>query len=180
MISLRNVLLVALGILCHCSIAQAQEFQKQTPLNLTSTDPTPKSFRLVPPQQVLVLYEAESLEEIDPFSDGAGPEALEKLEAQLAQQVHDVKVLVRLYSTDNIKKIHVKIGTRLGGMDFAAYSFAFDQSESLPEPFKYARSGKTVVLTLGQIKGLTRYQAEVILEGPDGIRSEPAYFSSEP
>ncbi len=180
MISLRIVLLLALGVLCHCSIAQAQELQKQTALETTPITAPKTTLRLVPPQQVLVLYEAESLEEIDPFADGAGPEALEKLEAQLDQQVHNVKVLVRLYSTDNVKKIHVKLGTSLGGVDFAAYSFAFDQSESLPEPFKYARSGKTVVLTLGQVKGLTRYQAEVILEGPDGTRSEPAYFSSEP
>ncbi len=131
--------------------------------------------RQLPAKQVVLLYELpELLDE---------PELLEEpdqlLEDDLDNQVHNLKVLLHLFSTAHLSKIHVKVGTVPGSTDFASHTFDFDEKTGEDARFSYARDGKTILLGLGQTKGMQQYHAEVVLESRNGQLSEARYFGPQ-
>ncbi len=137
-----------------------------------------KETRLLPAKQVELLYEMNDLDEASMADDPEHPE-VELDEAKLQEQIFDLNVLLHLFSTDKLARIHAKIGSSKGAADHASYSFAFDQKEGLPSPFTYTRDGKTVVLGMGQVKGIQNFYVEVVLESLDGQLSEARIYSPE-
>ena len=137
-----------------------------------------KDHNILPAKQVVLLHEVTNLKEEDMIDDPDHPE-MEPDQHKLASQVYQLNVLLHLFSTGDIAKIHVKIGTRPGAADHAAYSFTFDEELGLPAPFSYARDGKTVLLGMGEVMGINNFHVEVILESTKGKLSAPSYYNPE-
>ncbi len=132
----------------------------------------------LPAKQVVLLFEIDEIIEEELVDEPDNPEG-EFAEAQLDNQIFDLNVLIHLFSTINIAKIHVKIGSQPGMADISAYSFTFDQKDSLPVPFTFVRDGRTIALGMGQVKGISSYYAEVVLESASGQQSEARYYSPQ-
>jgi hypothetical protein len=75
-----------------------------------------------------------------------------------------------LSDTANISKIHLKMGTTLGGTEVFDYVFDFDQTDSLPIGFHYERNGMDIDFRVsGYAFGFYFYEAQ--LEGPSQTMS---------
>ena len=170
--------LVFAFLLCATIGLSAQDLGKATAPQIRAEAPRLQALNILPVKQMTLLYEVTDISEADMLDDPENPEA-EIDEDKLAEQVFDLNVLLHLFSTGNISKIHAKIGTSLGAADHAQYSFNFDEQKGLPAPFTFARDGKTVVLGMGQVKGLSQYYVEIVMEGLDGKKSEPRYINPE-
>lgn len=83
---------------------------------------------------------------------------------------------VALFDTVGISKLHVKVGSTLGGIDIFQKSFAYDNFGIFTDSTSYNREGYNVDLGLGNHIGLIRYFAQLILERVDGTMTSPVYF----
>ncbi len=92
---------------------------------------------------------------------------------RVRNQVFDAKVIINLFSIANVKKIHVKLGTKEGLADVADQIFTFDDKRNLRPPFSYERKDKTIIMNVGKVIGYKDYYAEVIMEDENGKKSEP-------
>ncbi|MEL6639138.1 MAG: hypothetical protein AAFW73_23950 [Bacteroidota bacterium] len=137
--------------------------QDATLLSATPTE------NLLPAKQVLLFHESQ----VDPAADEAD-ELLD--EASLADEVFQLKLLLRLFNTQQVAAIRVVLRNDTEGDAPWEQRFVFDQSEGLAPGLTYARDAKTVVLGLGEVLGYQPRSVEVILEGKDGRLSEPRYY----
>ncbi|MEL6639268.1 MAG: hypothetical protein AAFW73_24455 [Bacteroidota bacterium] len=132
--------------------------------------------RLLPAKQVSLLYEIEA-SEMDKFDE---QQVTDELMADgSVDQTYRLRVLLHLFSTVNVAKIHVNIGTSPGGADVASHQFNFDELTGEGATFSYARDGKTIVLGMGQVRVPSGYYAQVVLEAADGQRSEARYVGPQ-
>jgi hypothetical protein len=67
-----------------------------------------------------------------------------------------------LTDTNNISKIHIKMGTTLSGSEVFSYVFDYDQTTNLPIGFHYARNGMEITLKVsGYSYGYYYYEAKL-------------------
>ncbi|MEL6638111.1 MAG: hypothetical protein AAFW73_11340 [Bacteroidota bacterium] len=158
------------GLLLLCGGALHAQVQATSEL----TKASPEAPTLLPIKKVVLLYELPMMDETALPDDPENPEVVLD-EALVAQPIYDINLLLQLFSTAELAKIHVSIGTAPGTDDFANHSFVFDQQLDLPAPFSYQRDGKTIVLGVGQTTGLTELYAAIQLEDRNGRRSEVRY-----
>ncbi|MEL6637616.1 MAG: hypothetical protein AAFW73_10145 [Bacteroidota bacterium] len=175
-------------LLCSGPTLSAQEVAKNggqpesaAPSSQTLIAPHP-----LPVKQVVLLYEVADPPEMEPPEAEAaalGVEVAALEEQQLAEQLEQAEfqlsLLLHLFSTTDLAKIHVVVGQQPGTGDYLRHSFVFDQDTGLPEPYRFTRDGRTVVLGLGSVKGLPPLFVEVVLEDQSGRRSEVRQYSPE-
>lgn len=128
----------------------------------------------VPAKRVMIYSEIANPEDnVDLAFENPDVEDIEQL---MEKMEFNMKLSIQLFATGNISKIHVKVGTEPTAGDVAKYTFEFDPDEKeLEQPFTYDRSGKTIVLGVGQVTGLKDLFAEVILENEKGVQSVAKY-----
>ena len=168
---MKKLLFVMLSGLLGLLVASPLAAQVEASAALAKASAQPN---FLPVKKALLLYELPVVDDAALPDDPEDPEAILD-ERQIADQAYEVNLLLHLFSTAELGVIHVKVGTSPGAADFAQYSFAFDQQSDLPSPFSYQRDGKTIVLGMGQTKGLPTLFAEVQLEDRTGRRSEVRY-----
>lgn len=86
----------------------------------------------------------------------------------------DVIYAITVAGTDNISKIHVKLGKTDNGSEKAGLTIPFDAKESeLPAGITYRRKENTIYIGLGQHTGLASYHAQIRLEDNNGNMGDP-------
>ena len=88
-------------------------------------------------------------------------------------------VKVEVNSIIDIEKIHVKVGTSLGGIDIGTHAFIFDMTSNLPTDYSYGRDEGTFKFIMGKfINPITVHYTEVIIEDVNGNLSIPKIYQS--
>ncbi len=172
------LVLAFVAILPTASWAQAISSDATPALAKAEEQVETKVARQLPPKQIVLLYEINELK-LEETAEEEMANSPELLMEDLENQEYELKVLLHLFSTAYLNKIHVKIGSTPGASDFSSHTFTFDEKTSEKATFSYARDGKTIVLGMGRIKGTQQYHAEVVLESKTGQLSEARYFGPQ-
>lgn len=80
--------------------------------------------------------------------------------------------------TNNIKKIHVKIGTHYDMSDILEYSFEYDVDAGLPAGLDYQRSDKYLTLTLGS-RTMSQYYMQIRIEDTLSNLSNAIFWTTD-
>ena len=98
------------------------------------------------------------------------------LENLLADVEVELVVTVVLQGVEDLDKIHVKVGSTVGGSEHASHAFLLDGT-AVPEGLSYKRDGLTLKLGMGTFTDLGQFHVEVKLENLDGELSLPGTYS---
>lgn len=97
----------------------------------------------------------------------------------VSNQTVKAKLVVSVTDATNIAKIHVKMGSTVGGSDLVNHVFTTDPLQIVPQDYSFEFFNNKYNLVIGQYTGLTTYHCEVKLEYTDGQISSPVTYSSE-
>ncbi len=105
---------------------QAQVAEKDLAIS-PSTNPTMEeevSPTLLPVKKVILLQEIQDLEAFEAIDKEPTDDLLPP--ANVDGLTFDLKVMLHLFSTAQLNKIHLKVGTAAGGSDIGQHIFSFD------------------------------------------------------
>jgi hypothetical protein len=90
--------------------------------------------------------------------------------------VLNAKAIVLLNDTNNVYKIHLKIGTTDSTGDLLTKTFIYGQQGIFSDGTSYSRVGKALYFGLGNFTGINRYFGDVKLENITNITSSSTKF----
>ena len=97
----------------------------------------------------------------------------------LENQPFEIKVLIKLASTEELAKVHLKVGTTEGGDDLAGHIFNIEDTSGQSDNYTYTLESNLLLLHLGIFTGINTHFAEVKLEDIHGEISVATLYSSE-
>ena len=94
----------------------------------------------------------------------------EDTDRSLDDVLFNTKVVINLFRTTGLAKVHLKMGSSPGRVDYGAQSFTIGNAPEL------IVSGRTLFVDMGQVQGYPSIYVEAVLESETGQLSEAQYF----